>query len=77
MRNTAFIIDGLALRDPRGQQASINGHINMQSPSNPLIQATINTSNFLVLNTDFRDNPYIMGRLMPLVGSNSMARRMI
>ncbi|HLW50607.1 MAG TPA: translocation/assembly module TamB domain-containing protein [Sphingobacteriaceae bacterium] len=61
MRNTAFIIDGLALRDPRGQQASINGHINMQSPSNPLIQATINTNNFLVLNTDFRDNPLYYG----------------
>lgn len=61
MRNTVFNIDELVLRDPRGQEARVNGQINMESPSQPIIRATINTSNFLVLNTSFRDNPLYYG----------------
>ncbi len=61
MKNTAFIIDDLTLTDPRGQQARANGRIDMQKPANPHIQATINTNNFLVLRTNFRDNPLYYG----------------
>lgn len=61
MRNTAFVIDDLVLRDPGGHQAQVQGRIDMQRPTQPQIQASINATNFLVLNTSFRDNPLYYG----------------
>lgn len=61
MKNTVFELNDLLLLDPRGQQARVTGRIAMQKPQEPVISATINTTNFLVLNTRLTDNPLYYG----------------
>ncbi|HZH54127.1 MAG TPA: translocation/assembly module TamB domain-containing protein, partial [Sphingobacteriaceae bacterium] len=61
MENTVFLVEDLILSDPAGHRAQVEGKIDMNSPTNPAIDAQINTTNFLVLQTDARDNPLYYG----------------
>lgn len=61
MKNTVFELADFLLQDPQGQQARVTAKIDMQKPTEPIISATINTNNFLVLNTRLADNPLYFG----------------
>ncbi len=61
LSNSIVVLDNLVIVDPRNNRAVANGKVDMRNPSVPNIDVTVNATNFLVLNTSFRDNPLYYG----------------
>lgn len=60
--NSTIIMKDMEITDPRNHKAVVNGRVDMQNLLVPHINATIEATNFLVLNTTYRDNPLYYGR---------------
>ena len=61
LENSIIILDNLIITDPTNNRAIANGRIDMKNPLVPVIQAHVSTTDFLVLNTTFSDNPSYYG----------------
>lgn len=59
--NSTIVLNDITIIDPRNNRAIANGKVNMRNPAIPDIDVVINATNFLVLNTSFRDNPLYYG----------------
>src|SRR5690606_35472648 len=61
LSNSAIVLRDLTVTDPRNNRAVANGTVDMRNPLIPVIHVDIDATNFLVLNTTFRDNPLYYG----------------
>lgn len=61
LTNSAIILNDLIITDPKNNRAIARGSVDMRNPLIPDIDVTIDATNFLVLNTTFRDNPSYYG----------------
>lgn len=61
LANSAIILNDLIITDFKNNQAVASGSVDMRNPLIPDIDIVIDASNFLVLNTTFRDNPSYYG----------------
>ncbi len=61
LNNSTINLDGLVITDRRNNKAIANGRVDMRNPLVPDIQVTVDATDFLVLNTTFRDNPSYYG----------------
>ncbi len=61
LTNSTIHLDGLVITDRRNNRAIANGRVDMRNPLVPDIQVTVDATDFLVLNTTFRDNPSYYG----------------
>lgn len=61
LSNSTLILKDLTITDPKNNKAVANGSVDMRNPLIPNIQVNIDATNFLVLNTTFRDNPLYYG----------------
>lgn len=59
--NSTIGMDNLILHDPRGNTATVNGTVDLSNPRVPIVDASIDANNFLVLNTTYRNNPLYYG----------------
>src|SRR5690606_16893581 len=56
-----ILLQNLTLTDPKNNTAIANGSVDMRNPLIPNIAVTIDATDFLVLNTTFKDNPLYYG----------------
>ncbi|NEU09856.1 translocation/assembly module TamB [Flavihumibacter sp. R14] len=61
VENSVIRLSNLVLKDPRNNDAIVNGTVDMRNPKTPDIQVTLVAKNFLALNTTARDNPLYYG----------------
>ena len=61
LSNTTLLLTNLLVVDPRGNQALANGTVDLSNLQIPEIDLVIDATNFLVLNTTLRDNPFYYG----------------
>lgn len=61
VENNAIILQNLVLRDIKGNRAQANGLVNLQKLANPYIDVDLRASNFMILNTTFKDNNLYFG----------------
>lgn len=61
LSNSTILIKDLTLIDPKNSEAIANGKVDMRNPLIPDLDVVINATDFLVLNTTFRDNPLYYG----------------
>ena len=61
LSNSTIVLEDVAIIDPKDNRAIANGKVDLRNPSIPDIDVVINATNFLVLNTSFRDNPLYYG----------------
>lgn len=61
LSNSTIVLKNLTITDPKNNKALANGSVDMHNPLIPIIQVDIDATNFLVLNTTFRDNPLYYG----------------
>lgn len=61
MESTSFVIKDMLLEDISGQKATANGRIDLNQVRNPFINARIDATNFMILNTTMRNNPLYYG----------------
>lgn len=61
LSNSTIILRDLAITDPQRHRAIANGRVDMRNPLVPEIDVTVQATEFLVLNTTFRDNPSYHG----------------
>ncbi|WP_257668657.1 translocation/assembly module TamB domain-containing protein [Parapedobacter tibetensis] len=61
LSNSTIIFEDLVITDPNNNRALANGKVDMRNPSIPDIDAVVDATNFLILNTTFRDNPLYYG----------------
>src|SRR3546814_768897 len=61
LANSTINLDVLVITDSRNNRAIANGRVDMHNPLIPDIRVTVDATNFLVLNTTFRDNPSYYG----------------
>jgi len=61
LSNSTLVLKNLTVTDPKNNKAIANGTVDMRNPLIPNIQVDIDATNFLVLNTTFRDNPLYYG----------------
>lgn len=62
IENSIINIENLELTDINGNTAIANGTIDLREPDNPTINAEINATNFMALNTTAKDNPLYFGK---------------
>lgn len=62
LENSVIQIDNLELTDINGNTAVANGSVDLRKPDNPTINAVIDATNFMALNTTARDNPLYYGK---------------
>ncbi|SPZ83868.1 Uncharacterised protein [Sphingobacterium multivorum] len=58
---TEFFLTGLKVYDPKNNIATIDGVVDLNKLSDPDIDVTAETKNFLVLNTTIKDNNVYYG----------------
>lgn len=61
LSNSTILLKNLTITDPKNNIAIANGSVDMRNPLIPNIAVNIDATNFLVLNTTFRDNPLYYG----------------
>src|SRR5690606_23981877 len=61
LTNSTIHLDDLVITDPRNNRAIANGRVDLHNALIPDIRVTVDATNFLVLNTTFRDNPLYYG----------------
>jgi Uncharacterized protein conserved in bacteria len=61
LSNSTIQLNNLTITDPKNNKAVANGSVDMRNPLIPDIRVNIDATNFLVLNTTFRDNPLYYG----------------
>src|SRR5690606_28020632 len=61
LSNSTILLQNLTLTDPKNNTAIANGSVDMRNPLIPNIAVTIDATDFLVLNTTFKDNPLYYG----------------
>lgn len=61
LANSTIVLNNLTMTDPKDNRAFVNGTVDMRDPLIPVIDVTIDATDFLVLNTTFRDNPLYYG----------------
>lgn len=59
--NSVVNVDGLVIKDIRGNQATATGKVDLNDLSNPDIEVVVNAKNFMALNTTFKDNRLYYG----------------
>ncbi len=62
LKNSVIQINRLKLTDINGNTAIANGTVDLRKPENPIINAEINATNFMALNTTAKDNPLYYGK---------------
>ncbi|WP_031301914.1 translocation/assembly module TamB domain-containing protein [Sphingobacterium paucimobilis] len=61
VENNAIMVQNLQIRDNKNQVATANGIINLSKLATPYIDVDINGSNFMILNTTYKDNNQYYG----------------
>ncbi|MEC3880556.1 translocation/assembly module TamB domain-containing protein [Parapedobacter sp. 10938] len=61
LTNSTIHLKDLVITDPGNNRAIANGRVDMSNPLVPDVRVTVDATNFLVLNTTFRDNPSYYG----------------
>ena len=61
LSNSVINVDGLVLKDIRGNEATATGKVDLTDISNPDIEVVLNAKNFMALNTTFKDNRLYYG----------------
>src|SRR5690606_36871728 len=56
-----LLLTNLTIADPKGNQAVANGTVDLSNILVPEIAVAVDATDFLVLNTTFRDNPLYYG----------------
>jgi len=59
--NSTFLLQDLTITDPRDNKAIANGKVDFSNPMVPEINVAVDATDFLVLNTTFRDNALYYG----------------
>ncbi len=62
IENSIINIEDLQLYDENGNSAVANGTVDLRSPENPIINAVLESKNFMALNTTMKDNPLYFGK---------------
>ncbi|MBD3748166.1 MAG: translocation/assembly module TamB domain-containing protein [Sphingobacteriales bacterium] len=60
--NSIIDVKNLNIKDQLGNNAVVNGTVDMNNPSNPTMNLTIDANNFMALNTNARDNELYYGK---------------
>lgn len=61
VENNAILLQNLQIRDSKNQIATANGIINLSKLVNPYIDIDVNGTNFMILNTNYKDNNVYYG----------------
>lgn len=61
VENSKIFLNDLVIEDPYKNKAIANGYVDLANPRIPNIQASVDATRFLVLNTTFKDNPLYYG----------------
>src|SRR5690606_27476639 len=61
LTNSIIHLDDLVITDPRNNRAIANGRVDLRNARIPDIRVTVDATNFLVLNTTYRDHPSYYG----------------
>ena len=61
VENNAIMLQNLQIRDSKNQTATANGIVNLSKLVAPYIDVDINGSNFMILNTTYKDNNQYYG----------------
>ncbi|TDQ82795.1 translocation/assembly module TamB domain-containing protein [Sphingobacterium yanglingense] len=61
VENNAIMLQNLQIRDSKNQVATANGIINLSKLASPYIDVDVNGTNFMILNTTYKDNNQYYG----------------
>ncbi|WP_449448517.1 translocation/assembly module TamB domain-containing protein [Sphingobacterium nematocida] len=61
VENNAIMLQNLQIRDSKNQTATANGIVNLSKLATPYIDVDVNGNNFMVLNTNYKDNNLYYG----------------
>ncbi|MES2277993.1 MAG: translocation/assembly module TamB domain-containing protein [Bacteroidota bacterium] len=61
VNNSIIKIDKLSLKDIKGHEAIANGTVDLNNISNPTLDVTVKATNFMALNTTYKDNHIYYG----------------
>lgn len=62
VENNAIMLQNLQIRDSKNQTATANGIVNLSKLATPYIDVDVNGTNFMVLNTSYKDNNLYYGK---------------